>query len=801
MNNYFLVTVLLFCCIPVLAQHKTRVSFNDGWKFKLDSVQSYSDAKSNDLSWRTLNLPHDWSVEGKFDKNAPAGTGGGALPGGLGWYRKTFSIPAAQKNKSVYIEFDGVYRNSEVFINGHSLGTRPYGYSSFRYELTPHLKYGDERNIIAVKVDNSKQPNSRWYSGSGIYRNVWLTTLSKTHIEHWGTDISTPTVNTNEAIVLVKTKTVGQSSGQLKLTTTVYDPHGKSVEKLSTSLSTSEANQQIRIPHPRLWSIEHPNLYRAVSELWSGSVLLDTYTTLFGVRYFNFDREKGFTLNGKPVKLLGVCNHHDLGALGSAINTRALERQLQILKAMGCNSIRTSHNPPTPELLDLCDKMGFVVMDEAFDMWAKSKTKFDYSLDWNEWHERDLRDFILRDRNHPSVMIWSIGNEIMEQWGDEKKGDTAGRNIARELVAIVRSLDTTRPITTANNEVNKWNNLIRSNALDLIGYNYNHKRWGDFLKDYPGQKLIVTESTSALETRGYYDLIPFDTVRRWPRRWDEELKDGNPDLTVSAYDHVSTPWGSTHEESIKPLLKYDHVSGMYIWTGFDYLGEPTPYPWPARSSYFGIIDLAGFPKDVYYLYQSVFTNKPVLHIYPHWNWKQGDTVDVVGYYNNADQVELILNGKSFGKKSKQGDELHIKWRVPFTPGTLKAISTKRGKTVLTKEIKTAGDPYKLVVKADRNSINANGKDLSFIEVNIVDKNGVLVPGTKDLVKFSVSGQGFIAAVDSGDPVSMESFKSNQHTALNGKVLCIVQSNGKKGAIILTAVANSLQSSTIQIVAK
>jgi len=801
MKNYFLAgLVLVFCYTSVSAQHKTRIGFNEGWKFKLDSIQSYADVSVNVASWRTLNLPHDWSIEGTFDKNAPAGTGGGALPGGVGWYRKTFSIPASEKDKSVYIEFDGVYRNSEVFINGHSLGIRPYGYSSFHYDLTPYLKYG-ETNLIAVKVDNLKQPNSRWYSGSGIYRNVWLTTLNKTHIDHWGTYITTPVVNSREAIVRIQTTPVNELSTQLTLVTTIFDPEGKTVQKATTNLSKAEVNQQCRIANPRLWSIENPNLYKAVSELRSGSVVLDSYTITFGIRQFNFDREKGFSLNGKAVKLLGVCDHHDMGALGAAINTRALERQLQILKAMGCNSIRTSHNPPAPELLELCDKMGFVVMDEAFDMWAKAKTKYDYSLNWSEWHERDLRDFITRDRNHPSVMIWSIGNEILEQWGDEKKGDTAGRNIARELARIVRSLDTTRPITTANNEVNKWNNIISSGALDLIGYNYSHQRWGNFLSDYPGQKLIITESTSALETRGHYDLVPFDTIRRWPRRWDEALKEGNPDLTVSAYDHVSAPWGSTHEESIKPLLKYEHVSGMYIWTGFDYLGEPTPYPWPARSSYFGIIDLAGFPKDVYYLYQSVFTNKPVLHIYPHWNWKQGDTVDVVGYYNNADEVELFLNGKSLGKQSKQGDELHVKWRVPFMSGTLKAFSTKNGKAVLTKEIKTAGDPYKLVVKADRSSIQADGKDLSFVEVNIVDKNGVPVPYAKNLLKFSVSGQGFIAGVDSGDPVSMESFKSNQHTALNGKALCIIQSNGKKGSISLTASADGLQSATIQITTK
>jgi beta-galactosidase len=468
---------------------------------------------------------------------------------------------------------------------------------------------------------------------------------------------------------------------------------------------------------------------------------------------------------------------------------------------MGCNSIRTSHNPPAPELLDLCDKMGFVVMDEAFDMWAKPKTKYDYHLDWNDWHERDLREFILRDRNHPSVMIWSIGNEILEQWGDEKKGDTSGRSIARELAAIVRSADSTRPITTANNNPTKSNFIIQSGALDLIGYNYSHNRWKDFLQDFPGQKMIVTESTSALETRGHYDPVPFDTIRRWPERWDKEFKEGNPDLTVSAYDHVSAPWGSTHEESLKPFLKYDHVSGMYIWTGFDYIGEPTPYPWPARSSYFGIIDLAGFPKDVYYLYQSVFTNKPVLHIYPHWNWKEGDMVDVIAYYNNADEVELFLNGKSLGKQAKKGDDLHVKWAVPFSPGTLKAVSYKNGKTVLTKEVKTAGAPYKLVVKADRNIINADGKDLSFVEVNVVDKNGVLIPNANNLIKFSLSGQGSIAGVDSGDPLSLESFKSNQHTALNGKALCIVQSNGKKGTITLAATAEGLQSSSVSITAK
>jgi beta-galactosidase len=441
--------------------------------------------------------------------------------------------------------------------------------------------------------------------------------------------------------------------------------------------------------------------------------------------------------------------------------------------------------------------MGFIVMDEAFDMWKKSKSQFDYSLDWDSWHQKDLEDLIRRDRNHPSVFIWSVGNEIYEQWGD----DSSGRAMARELVSIVRSLDTTRAITPTSNFVSPWNHLILSNAFELIGYNYSHDKWKDFKKDWPGKKLIITESTSALETRGYYDLFPMDSIRRWPEKWDKPFTNGNPGHTVSAYDHVSTPWGSTHEESVKELKKYDHVSGMYVWTGFDYLGEPTPYGWPSRSSYFGVIDLAGFPKDVYYMYQSEFTGKPVLHIYPHWNWNDGDTVDVVGYYNNADEVELFLNGKSLGKRSKSGDTLHVKWRVAYKPGILKAVSVKNGKTVLETQVSTAGKPYRIVLQADRNKIDADGQDLSFITALIVDEKGVLVPDANQLIRYDVKGGGFIAAVDNGSPTSLEPFQANQHTALNGKALCIIRSNGKKGKIVLNATAAGLVSSTIELTAK
>lgn len=795
--SFLLLSTLCF------AQGRSRTKFNQGWKFLLDSVQQYNGATVNEASWRTLNLPHDWSIEGAFSKDNPAGFGGGALPGGIGWYRKTFTLPASDKGKAVFIQFDGVYRNSEVWINGHSLGIRPNGYISFQYDLTPHLKYGAEKNVIAVKVDNSKQPNSRWYSGSGIYRNVWLLKTNKSHVDQWGTFVTTPSVNEKEATVCVETKVVNNSNQPLTLTTIVYNPAGKIVAQATTPVknSSGEAVQTIRVVQPQLWSIEKPVLYKAVSQVKSGNQILDSYETPFGIRYFNFDMYKGFSLNGKPVKIMGVCNHHDLGALGAAINTRALERQLEILKAMGCNGIRTSHNPPAPELLDLCDKMGFIVMDEAFDMWAKSKTKYDYSLDWEKWHKRDLEDMLKRDRNHPSIFVWSIGNEIPEQWGDAAKGDTAGRAMSRELVAFVKTIDTTRPITTANNEANVWNNLIQSNAFELVGYNYNHEIWDKFHERWPGKKLIITESVSALETRGHYDLVPFDTVRKWPARWDLPFENPNGGYTVSAYDHVQAPWGSTHEATIRALLKSDHVSGMYVWTGFDYLGEPTPYRWPARSSYFGIIDLAGFPKDVYYLYQSVFTNKPVLHIYPHWNWKAGDTVDIVSYYNNADEVELFLNGKSLGTRSKKGDDLHVKWRVAYTAGVLQAVSRKNGKTVLSKEVKTAGAPARLILKADRSLIKADGKDLSFVTTTIVDKNGNTVPTANNLVQFKIAGEGFIAGVDSGDPVSHESLKGDSHTALNGLALAILQSNGRKGRITLTASAEGLQPATITVTAQ
>ncbi|SHG62211.1 glycoside hydrolase family 2 TIM barrel-domain containing protein [Flavobacterium defluvii] len=792
---------------------KRKISFNADWSFHLNDSITDKDTIGTSTKWRNLDVPHDWSIEGKFDEKSPAGYGGGSLNGGLAWYKKIFKIDSLDINKTISITFDGVYKNSEVWINGHHLGKRPNGYIGFQYELTPYLNYGEKNNEIIVKVDNSKQPNSRWYSGSGIFRNVWIETTDKLHVGQWGTYITTPKVTAEKASISIETTIKNQykESKKATVTTTIFK-EDKKVTSVTQDITINAnenqiLNQAAEVENPILWSDEKPELYTAVTEISLDDKVVDQYKTTFGIRDFKFDLNKGFILNGKQVKIKGVCMHHDLGPLGSAINRRAIERQLEILKEMGVNGIRTSHNPPAPELLDLCDKMGFIVMDEAFDMWKQNKTKYDYANDWDKWHERDLVDQLRRDRNHPSIFIWSIGNEIPEQWNE------SGVEIAKELAAIVRLNDKTRPLTAAMNppvnmnidEVTlqfekknvQFNAIAKSGILDLIGYNYAHQTYEYHQKNFPNTPFIATETTSGLETRGYYDAVS-DTIKKWPVRWDLKFTEGNPGNTVSAYDQVQAPWGSTHEATWKVIKKHDFLSGMYIWTGFDYIGEPTPYEWPSVSSYFGIVDLAGFPKDVYYMYQSEWTNKTVLHVFPHWNWKVGQTVDVWAYYNNADEVELFVNRKSVGKRSKKGDDLHVMWRIPFEAGTLKAISSKNGKVVLEKEITTAGNPSQLKLTADRSTIKADKNDLSFITVDILDDKGTIAPNANNEINFSLKGNGKIVGVCSGDPVSHESYKGTKHTALAGKCLVIVQSGDKSERLELTAKANGLKQATIVI---
>jgi beta-galactosidase len=798
-NSFVSLAILSTIFVAASAQPRTTELFTKAWHFNLGDVRDGKNPSLDDSQWRLLDLPHDWSIEGKFRKDNPAGIGGGALPGGIGWYRKTFTVPESNKNKLTFIQFDGVYRNSKVWINGHFLSIRPYGYSSFQYEITPFLKYGKDKNVLAVKIDNSQQPNSRWYSGSGIYRNVWLITTENVFVNHWGTFVTTSEVSDDSAKVSVKTqiRNAFPQDEPIILKTVLLDKKGREVAAAKSNAiipneSIYEIDQELIVKNPQLWSVDIPNLYKAVSIVEHRNKVSDEYTTTFGIRTFRFDVDKGFFLNGKNMKILGVCNHHDLGCLGAAINVRALERQLEMLKSMGCNGIRTSHNPPAPELLDLCDRMGFIIMDEAFDMWAKEKTKYDYHLDYPEWHKRDLEDMVLRDRNHPSVFIWSIGNEVSEQWD---KKDPSGVAITKELTAIVKDLDTTRPVTSNMNEWSPENPLKKSGALDLIGFSYDQKEYHLFPTQYPGKKMIGSETTSALETRGHYDM-PSDSIRRWPMRWDSVFTKGNSDNSVSAYDNVSAPWGGTHEEVWKEIKKYDFMSGMFIWTGFDYLGEPTPYEWPSRSSYFGIIDLAGFPKDVYYMYQSEWTKKPVLHIFPYWNWKNGQTIDVWAY-TNCDSVELFLNNKSMGVKKKSGDKLHLMWRLIYEPGTVKAKGW-RDKDVLSAELKTAGTSAKVILEPDRKVITADGRDLSFVTVKLVDDKGTLVPNADNLVHFKISGEGKIVGVDNGSETDLDPFKADYRKAFNGLALVVIQSTDKVGKIRLEATSDGLKGYGVSI---
>lgn len=821
--------ILLGACSSVSESPREKICFNDNWLFSLSDNPKASETDFDDKEWRVLNLPHDWAIEGDFSKDNPSGTGGGALPGGIGWYRKTFIPGNEDSDKIIRVNFDGIYMNSEVFINGQSLGKRPYGYISFGYDITPYLKW-NEKNVIAVRVDNSEQPNSRWYSGCGIYRNVWLTKTNPVHVDEWGTYVTTSEISNDNATLNIVTtvQNSGNKAEKIILKSILNDMNGKVIAETESSVSVvagqkSDVSQTMNISSPRLWDTENPYLYSLVTEIIKDGKCIDRYTTTTGVRDFKFDTEKGFILNGKQTKINGVCMHHDLGCLGAAVNTRAIERQLQILKDMGCNGIRCSHNPPAPELLDLCDKIGFIVMDEAFDMWRKKKTSYDYAKYFNEWHEKDLHDFILRDRNHPSIFVWSIGNEVLEQWSDAKadtlsleeanlilnfgqSADMLAKDgemsvnslLTKKLANFVKELDPTRPVTAGCNEPNPGNHLFKSGALDIIGYNYHNANIPDVPKNFPGKPFIITESNSALMTRGYYRM-PSNEMFIWPERWDKPFYDDS--FSCSSYDNCHAPWGNTHEENIKLVRNNDFISGQYVWTGFDYIGEPTPYGWPARSSYFGIVDLAGFPKDVYYLYQAEWTNKQVLHLFPHWNWTEGQEIDMWCYYNNADEVELFINGESQGIRSKDENNLHVVWRVKFVPGKVKVVARKDGNIIAEKEIHTAGAPYKIRLTPDRDIITADGKDLSFVTVEILDKENNLCPFSKNLINFAVNGNAFIAGVDNGCQTSMERFKDNKREAFNGKCLVVLQNNGDKGTARLTAQSNGLESSTVEIISK
>ena len=827
LQKTFVVIVALFIigCNQKKEDFIPDQDFNNGWLFMKGENPNGESISLDDSNWRKLNVPHDWAIEGPFDIKNNARNGG--LPiDGIAWYRKHFTLGKENENKQVSIEFDGVMDNSTVYINGHNVGKRHYGYIGFEYDLTPFIKFGKD-NIIAVKLA-PEVLSERWYSGAGIYRNVRLKINNAVHIPQWGTYITTPIVNSEKAIVRIETKikNASETNKLVTLETSILDSENKIVALSSESIeiqkkSAKKQIQEIEISRPKLWDIGIPNLYKAISGVKVDGKYVDEFKSEFGIRHIEFKKE-GFYLNGKAYELNGVCMHHDLGPLGAAVSYRATERQIQIMQDMGANALRTSHNPPSTEMLQVCDRLGMVVIDEAFDEWKLPKVPNGYSNYFDEWAEIDLRDMIKRDRNHPSVIMWSIGNEILEQ----AKPD--GWKTAKMLNDICHDEDNTRPTTAGFNYYPASFKNKLAYQVDIVGVNYKPSYYQEIRAQNPNMIFYGSETSSQTSTRGYYDLT-----------LDHEVK--KETNQVSSYDViVGPPWAYSPDIEFAAQEANPDSLGEFIWTGFDYLGEPTPYggrdnssngywndDWPSHASYFAPVDLCGFPKDRFYLYQSQWTIKPMVHVLPHWNWegKEGENIPIYAY-TNADEVELFVNGKSYGKKVKGIDltDVHteyrgfldsgygfkrgiykskyrLSWKVPYQPGSLKVIAYKDGKEVATKEIKTAGKPAKIKLIADRTEIDADGKDLSFVTVRIEDKHGNLCPNAENLVNFEITGSGVLEAVGNGNSASLESFKANFIKAFYGKCLAIIKSNEIAGSIKITANSDGLTSEIISISTK
>lgn len=728
--------------------------------------------------------------EGPFDPLSPAGDGGGYLNGGIGWYRKTFTTPPQAKGRRVRIEFDGVYMDSNVWFNGRHLGRHPYGFTSFEYDLTDALK-PQGQNVLAVRV-NVAQPCSRWYSGAGIFRHVRLQMLDPVHVAHWGTCVTTPEITADAAEVKIATRVENQGAAEVEvqLWTEIIGPDGKVVraaaeppKRVVAAGGATTFVQAVSMRQPKLWSPDTPQLYCATSHVTVGGETADFVTTNFGIRTVEFTKDRGMLINGRRVPVNGVCNHHDLGCLGSAVHRRGLQRQLEILKGMGCNAIRTSHNPPDPALLDLCDAMGFVVMDEAFDEWKASKTPQGYGRFFDEWSERDLASMLDRDRNHPCVVLWSIGNEIPEQ------GAKNGYAMSKRLVDICRREDPTRLTVSACNDPGGADRTGFARPLGVFGINYNIGAYRQYQGKY---NLIGSETASALSTRDKYGLkVGADGKVQIQREFDHQ---------VTSYDLVAPGWGYIAETDLLALRRSPWVAGEFVWTGFDYIGEPTPYRWPSRSSYFGIVDLAGFPKDRYYFYRSVWRPEPLVHLLPHWTWPGLEGKEIpVWAVTNCDTVELFLNGTSLGEKKLDRDKsLHVEWSVPYAAGILRAVAKKDGKEVAADQVRTAGKPKRLVLRPDREKFLADGDDLSFVQVRVVDNQGMSCPAASHLVRFRLSGPATIAGVDNGDPINHEPFKADKHTVFHGLGLVVVQSGRSPGKITLRAEADGLEGAEVSL---
>jgi beta-galactosidase len=798
-------------------------SFDEGWLFKRYGLQpegtsvaepeNQESSELADASWRKLDLPHDWAIEGPFRLDLAGETG--KLPWkGIGWYRKHFTVSASEAGKQIFLDFDGAMAYAQIWLNGQYVGTWPYGYNSFRMDLTPFVQYGKE-NVVAVRLDTEKW-DSRWYPGAGIYRHVWIVKTNPVHIGHWGTFITTPQISAASATIKMDLTIENQGKTETKATiqTAVYELDGKnrigakvaSFNPLDINIEpdkNTSISTETKVNNPKRWDIKSPNRYVAQTTITVSGKVVETYNTSFGIRTTEFTARNGFLLNGRRIEIQGTCNHHDLGSLGAAINTSALRRELTILKEMGCNSLRTSHNPPAPELLELADQMGFLVWDETFDCWKTGKKKLDYNQLYDQWHEKDIKALVRRDRNHPSVFIWSIGNEVPDQKDVE---------MTKHLAAIVRSEDPTRPVSNGYNDPDRSREAGSPVSLDIMGVNYffnTQPKW-DADPRYSNKPTLGSETSSCVTSRGEYF---FGTdYKNWQ---------------ISSYDYAHPDWGCTPDDQFRTNAKYPHLLGEYVWTGFDYLGEPTPYNSdetnllnflndpakraelekkmeelrksnaPSRSSYFGIVDLAGFPKDRFYLYQSQWRpDLPMAHILPHWNWDERlDSITPIHVYTSGDEAELFLNGKSLGRKIKKaGEDFRLIWNdVKYVPGVVKVVAYKNGKQWATDEIRTTGPASKLNLSTNRPSITSDGSDLAYITVKINDKDGLTVPRSKQLIKFTIEGPGEIVSTDNGDATSFVPFQSHEREAFNGMALVIVKAKkGAKGSFTVKAISDKLE---------
>ncbi|KAK4151592.1 glycoside hydrolase superfamily [Chaetomidium leptoderma] len=839
---------ILFVLLFAKATNRERTSLNDGWKFSRftsnpDSLSyntlkpwvlpsandftkgskhqppsgtppgsdvKYVQASFDDSGWEAIDLPHDWAIKGPF--NAPGVSGGmGRLPSnGVGWYRRKVTMAPEDEGKSIFLDIDGAMSYAAVWLNGRLLGGWPYGYASFRIDLTPYLKAGDD-NLLAIRVDNALD-NSRWYPGGGIYRNVWLVKTNPTHVGQYGTYITTSDVSDNSAKVnlAVEIENGGSSSQSVNVVTEIHLLGGAEAvaqfkkatitvpagEKKSVSTSTT-------VTKPLLWGpppAQKPNMYLAITTLSVNGSVIDTYETPFGIRSITYDPNKGISINGKPVKVFGTCNHGDHGSLGVAFNTRAAERQLTMLQEMGSNALRTSHNPPAPELLDMADRLGFMVLDEIFDCWTEGKTTNDFHTIFPDWHEADLRAFIRRDRNHPSIIAWSFGNELPEQ------STAAGGAMAKTLRDILRSEDATRPTTAAMNGASPDTALAKT--VDMIGLNYQGEgqgtstagSFGAFHRAFPEKVVWSSESASALSTRGTY-LFPVTSANS-ASVGDASGAGGNSTAReVSAYDLYATAWGSSPDKVFEAHDRNTYVAGEFVWTGWDYLGEPTPYN-AARSSYFGIIDLAGFKKDRFWEYQARWAPEvAMVHVLPHWTWPDRvGQVTPVHAFSSADEAELFVNGKSAGRVKRGQYESRFRWdKVVYQPGNVSVVAYKGGKQWAVETKRTVGEAKKLSMAADRTTIRGDGYDLSFVTVAVVDGDGETVPRASNAITFSVSGPGQIVSTDNGNPADMTAFPSLTRKAFSGLALAVVRSKkGASGEITVSASASGLGSTKVSL---